>query len=54
MRILTSTYGTDRNADIIHIGLTVTVWEWLTAGLVSFFLYGCLELLLMQSRQNNG
>jgi nitrate reductase NapE component len=39
MRILTDSHGTYRTADVIHIGLTVTVWEWLTAGLVSFFFF---------------
>jgi hypothetical protein len=33
MHIVTSSDGTDRTADVIHVGLTVTEWGWLTARL---------------------
>jgi hypothetical protein len=33
MHLLTSSQRTDRTADVIHMGLTVTVWGWLTARL---------------------
>jgi hypothetical protein len=29
--ILTSSHGTDRTADVIHMGIAVTEWGWLTA-----------------------
>lgn len=31
MRVLTSSHGTDRTADAVHVGLTVTERGWLTA-----------------------
>jgi len=53
MRILTSSHGTDRTAEVIHVGVSchgVEVGESKSVFLES----DCLELLLMQAAQNNG
>jgi hypothetical protein len=52
MRILTSSHGTDRTTDVIHMGLTATEWGWLTARL--FVENCCLELLIIDSAYNSG